>query len=220
MKKDYKPYVYGSALLVIFILALQFDFIISKSIAGLKFNALNSIMLLFTSFIWQIVILAGASIIVFLNQKNSGGVFRMLENGHEPSNNLRGFHLRHAKRRVLHLWLSIATGLAVSVALKMIIARPRPFVDGISTISSLIKDSYTTWDLSFPSNHAVFAFAMLPFIPKKWFWPWLIISSIITFSRVYFGLHYLSDVIAGASIGLLSAYFINKTLRPKNPEGF
>jgi len=181
MKKD-RIYIYGLALIASFIISLLFDVIISKSITSLRFDALSSIMLIFISSIFMTAVLAGASILVFLQNK----------------------------KKVLYLWLSIVSGLVVSIALKIIIARPRPFVNGISTLSSLVQSSYTKWDFSFPSDHAVFAFAMLPFIPKKWFWPWLIISILIAFSRVYFGLHYLSDVIAGASIGLLSAYLFNK----------
>jgi len=180
--RDYKLYFYGLFAAVLLLLIFKFDFQIARFITGLRFGALDSVMLVFTPAIFQIILVLAASIIVYLSNK----------------------------KKILHLWFSIAVSLAVSIILKAVIARPRPFVEGISALSSLIKESYTRGDFSFPSNHALIAFVALPFLPKKWFWPWLIISCIVAFSRVYFGLHYLSDVIAGAALGILVSYLTLK----------
>jgi len=93
--------------------------------------------------------------------------------------------------------------------LKDLIARPRPsMVD--ESIELLIKrpSSY-----SCPSVHAALAFSVAysMFLNNK---PLgiaaLVFASLIGFSRMYFFVHYLSDVVLGALIGLLIAFIINK----------
>ncbi|MEM2956046.1 MAG: phosphatase PAP2 family protein [Candidatus Pacearchaeota archaeon] len=182
---DYMIYFYGILFIILFLIVLQFDSKILEVIIGLRNNILDKAMLMITSNNMQIALLLLASGIVYLKNK----------------------------KKLLHLWLSVAISIMLSILLKIIIARQRPLIEGISTISNLIKESYLTWDFSFPSNHTAFVFAMLLFMPKKWFWFWLIIAIIIAFSRVYLGLHYLSDVIAGAFLGLFVSHLIIKKIK-------
>ncbi|GAF06145.1 phosphatase PAP2 family protein [Paenibacillus pini] len=59
-------------------------------------------------------------------------------------------------------------------------------------------------DHSFPSGHTTAAFSLaLPFIMAhpEWAALFLPLSLIVGFSRIYLGLHYPSDVLAGAVIG-------------------
>jgi len=184
-KKSNKLYFYFLIFAVLLLITLQFDFQISQSLESIRTPFLNSVMAVFTSFFWQALFIIAASAIVYLN----------------------------SKKKVLRLWIGVAVSMAVSAILKMAVARPRPFAEGISALSSMIKDSYTTWNLSFPSNHAVFAFSILPFLPKKWFWLGFIVAFIVAFSRVYFGLHYLSDVVAGAALGLGISWAAKKLLK-------
>jgi undecaprenyl-diphosphatase len=119
-------------------------------------------------------------------------------------------------------------GLAVFVAqgingvtvqiLKDMIARPRPFVVDPS-ISPLFVESPTS---SMPSGHAssAFAFAIVMgyYFPKSK--PYMITFAIVmSISRLYAFVHFPSDVILGALIGILSAYitifFIDKYLCKK-----
>jgi len=121
------------------------------------------------------------------------------------------FYLKKIKGLVI-LWASFAAVWLSTVLIKIVIHRPRPF---FNTPAALISTSYSSWDFSFPSNHATIAFAAIPFIPKRWKIPWVIIASIIALSRVYFGLHYLSDVLAGAVIGFGIGYLIKKKFDKK-----
>lgn len=64
---------------------------------------------------------------------------------------------------------------------------------------------------SFPSSHAVNFFALAVYFGyyyKKYLWWFLIVAAMVAYSRVYVGVHYPFDVIAGAAIGAGCAYII------------
>jgi membrane-associated phospholipid phosphatase len=57
------------------------------------------------------------------------------------------------------------------------------------------------------------AFCAVPILSKefpKFKHIWIIFASLVAFSRVYFGLHFLSDVIVGGLIGYLVGLIILK----------
>ncbi len=59
-------------------------------------------------------------------------------------------------------------------------------------------------DFSFPSSHAVSAFAIatiISYFDKKRSWFYYLIAFFISLSRIYLGCHYFFDVIFGAVIG-------------------
>ncbi|NLK39439.1 MAG: phosphatase PAP2 family protein [Clostridiales bacterium] len=101
----------------------------------------------------------------------------------------------------------IAEFLCVNVVLKNIIQRARPY-EVIEGLNILIA---TPHDYSFPSGHAGSAFAvaivMLLMLPKRWGIPALIMASLMALSRLYVGVHFPTDVIAGALIGMGTAFF-------------
>lgn len=81
----------------------------------------------------------------------------------------------------------------------------------VSTLTILQEKSFDIWNYSFPSFQAMLAFCALPILSKeypklKYFW--IAFASLIGFSRIYFGLHFLSDVVVGAFLGLLIGMFI------------
>jgi undecaprenyl-diphosphatase len=86
--------------------------------------------------------------------------------------------------------------------LKIIFARPRPEVFEPLTV-------VTTY--SFPSGHAMSSVAFYGFITylllqrRRWGWALLAtaIALTISFSRIYLGVHYPSDVLAALAAGLL-----------------
>jgi undecaprenyl-diphosphatase len=104
------------------------------------------------------------------------------------------------------LWFLILAGSggAANAILKMIIARPRP------ALAPLIKET----DFSFPSGHAMdslivygaIAYLLLQLMPEFRYRALVIpmaslIITAIGFSRVYLGVHYPSDVLAGYLFG-------------------
>ena len=122
------------------------------------------------------------------------------------------FLLNKKKREwALPLGLGIISSYAITYLLKFVIARPRPL--GISMNFLLNLPDY-----SFPSAHAAVAFAMLPILNKehpKGKWLWIIFVLFIAFSRIYIGVHYLSDVVTGALIGYFVSTFVIKLKNKK-----
>lgn len=97
------------------------------------------------------------------------------------------------QKNIIPLWVSAGLSYAIIHLIKSIVLRPRPFITlGFEPL--MRATSY-----SFPSGHAGFVFAVIPFLPR---WQiWTIFAILVAFSRVFVGVHYPSDVIFGAIIG-------------------
>ncbi len=76
--------------------------------------------------------------------------------------------------------------------------------------------SQSSKEASFPSGHATFYFALATivyFYNKKvgiWFF---IVSFFIAVARVFVGVHWPSDILAGALLGILMGYILNWLFR-------
>ena len=91
--------------------------------------------------------------------------------------------------------------LACNIILKPLVARPRPFMLN-SAVQLLIP---APEDYSFPSGHTAvsFAAASVLLVQKSKGWlPALLMAGLIAFSRLYLYVHFPTDVIAGAVIGI------------------
>ncbi|MDO5564132.1 MAG: phosphatase PAP2 family protein [Eubacteriales bacterium] len=109
----------------------------------------------------------------------------------------------------------------VNICLKNMIHRIRPYEINL-LVDILIKKPN---DFSFPSGHTAASFAICSSIfmikQKKLFFVTLIISIIISFSRLYFYVHFPTDIIGGALCGIISgilSYFIYIKIEPKIKE--
>lgn len=111
----------------------------------------------------------------------------------------------HKRRWIIPLWLTLGISAVVGFVLKITLHRLRPFQLGIVSLLPVLQEkAFTVWDFSFPSVHSLLAFAAVPILSQEY--PklkkvWIGIAVVIAFSRLYFGLHFLSDVISGALIG-------------------
>ncbi|MBI2655040.1 phosphatase PAP2 family protein [Candidatus Woesearchaeota archaeon] len=99
-------------------------------------------------------------------------------------------------RKIYVLLLAFFSSVFISVILKWMFLRQRPTDFAYPFIKIL---SY-----SFPSLHAVVVFSLLPlliyFLPRQKNF-WVAFAFLVAFTRIYFGLHYLSDVVFGAILG-------------------
>ncbi|MBR9705665.1 phosphatase PAP2 family protein [Candidatus Pacearchaeota archaeon] len=126
----------------------------------------------------------------------------------------------HKRRWIFPLVLSSAVSFIASFFIKIIVRRPRPFTseilikkgfEALVVAFYFMKSNYNTWNFSFPSFQALFVFAALPILDKEFKafkYVWFLFACLVAFSRTYFGVHYLSDVIAGAIIGYIIGYIM------------
>ncbi len=96
--------------------------------------------------------------------------------------------------------------LCTNVALKHLFARPRPWLD-VAGLIPLVEEPDPN---SFPSGHTCSAFAAAMAwwrtLPRRWGALAVVLAACMGLSRLYVGVHYPSDVLAGALVGALCAW--------------
>ena len=109
------------------------------------------------------------------------------------------------------LTLILARGLATEI-IQYFYTSPRPFA--VYGFTPLIPESGN----SLPSGHAAFMFALamaLWFLDKKW-GAWFMLFAVLNgVARVFVGVHWPLDILAGAAVGILSALAVHALVREK-----
>ncbi|MBZ3935497.1 phosphatase PAP2 family protein [Methanimicrococcus blatticola] len=107
------------------------------------------------------------------------------------------------------LFSAVLLSAGITWIIKEIIDRPRPYIElGLTAADMLIRTDPT---VSFPSGHTATAFTTATVVAryfKKWAIPALFLACLAGLSRIYLLVHYPSDVVAGALIGIMSAVFV------------
>ena len=119
------------------------------------------------------------------------------------------FGVKNKKRRNggLLVLLSLAVNfLACNVILKPLVDRTRPYY--VLEYTPLIPP---VGDPSFPSGHTSASFAAataIYCINKKWGIAAYLLAAVMGFSRLYLGVHFPTDVLFGAVVGMVAAKIV------------
>ncbi len=102
------------------------------------------------------------------------------------------------RRRWLRATVVVGASYLTSTSVKLAIGRQRPVVENLPQLMR------TPTGLSFPSSHSTSSFAaaqafgtLLPSVPLY------MAACTMAFSRMFLGVHYPSDIAAGAALGTL-----------------
>lgn len=115
-------------------------------------------------------------------------------------------------RYLFSLFASSAGAYLINVLLGLLFVRTRPF-GGLDGVHQLITTSFI--HKSFPSSHATIAFALaftVFFFNRTWGIPLLIAAFLVSWGRVYVGVHYPLDVAAGAVLGGVVSYIMYRLM--------
>jgi undecaprenyl-diphosphatase len=109
--------------------------------------------------------------------------------------------------------LAFLLGEAINQIILLFVHRPRPYDAGISR---LIIEKSVDW--SFPSDHATavaaIAATFVIFAMRKQALLFSLGAILVCWSRVYVGIHYASDVLAGIITGVIAAGIVAYAYRP------
>lgn len=124
-------------------------------------------------------------------------------------------HARSIRDGWLAWYLSIEVGESI---VKRVLRRPRPTADArLRELLDVLGDVPSAGSFSLPSGTAVAAFAGATWIGRRWGWgvgaPAMALAALVSLSRVYAGLHWPTDILAGAVLGVACAIGLDRLAR-------
>ncbi len=115
------------------------------------------------------------------------------------------------KMVLIALTSGVAARFLVTGLIRLLKPRGRPFT--INEVSLLID---RVNEQSFPSGHASFAFGLATIVylyNKKWGIVFFVSALLISIARVFAGVHWPADILAGAAVGIFTGWLVNKIFK-------
>lgn len=115
------------------------------------------------------------------------------------------FNRKHLFFAILAIIFAIAIDTILFKITNVYVVRDRPFLHLLNNMSDSAKAIWIHWP-TYPSGHvrdmALYS-SVLSGYAKKLTWPFIIITIWISYTRIYLGAHYPTDVLAGLALGYL-----------------
>ncbi|HEY4063601.1 MAG TPA: phosphatase PAP2 family protein [Puia sp.] len=120
---------------------------------------------------------------------------------------------RQTRQNALYIATSTATTYLLNLFIKKLVKRPRPFLTDLRLVPV-----YRPMEYSFPSGHTSSSFSAVTALSRaypKWYViaPSFLWAASVGYSRMYLGVHYPTDVTAGAVLGVGTSFAMG-WLRP------
>lgn len=119
---------------------------------------------------------------------------------------------RHAWKWLLSVEITASVVLSrgiITEIIRLLFHRARPFIDHFTPLVSVSPGEYYG---SFPSGHMTFFFALATtvWLYNKRFGRYLLIGAFLMgIARIFVGIHWPSDILGGAVIGIASAFIVH-----------
>jgi membrane-associated phospholipid phosphatase len=113
--------------------------------------------------------------------------------------------------RLQFLFFAVLLPVLAGEVIKWLVGRGRPFVGGTADAFNFAPFTGTNAYASFPSGHAITAFALAFAVSAVWPRAWVamtVYAFLIAASRLVLLAHHPSDVVAGALIGVVGAMMV------------